>query len=117
MDLNLRGVDDALVGKLKRGAFEQGKTLKEYCVEALTALAEGKAEAPEKAARTIKVKLVERDPVAVVLELAASGVEEFEEPKAISQVCRACKRPMEKYQDGIACFNSGCPRNHIVMGS
>lgn len=79
MDLNLRGIDGALVGKLKRGALDQGKTLKEYCVEALSALVESDSEKPtRKPVKISKPVVVVKDPLAVALELAASGIEEPE---------------------------------------
>ena len=84
MDLNLRGVDDALVERLKRGAFDRGKTLKAYCIEALEGVAVCDSEARQPA--KVPKKIVEPDPLAVALELAASGAEEPEKPKPTTKI-------------------------------
>ena len=81
MDLNLRGMDDELARAIKATAASEGITMKDFVVGILKRdIQRGGWTAPaavekKPAARGKKAVAVVADPLAVALELAASGVE------------------------------------------
>lgn len=126
MDLNIRDVPAAIMRSLRVDAAAEGITIKDLCLRRLVPdggkswepqTVQGKPiqepirELPKPATKVKKsVVVVKPDPLQELIELAASGEDEAEEPK-----CRACKFVLRAWQGGKACPNSQCQKWHMLV--
>ena len=103
MDLNIRGIDEGLVLRLKVRAAREGRTLREVCIELLGGETGPRRQVvePEESAPTVveqsKVKKMEAPPVVVeslpskVVDAVAEQKKTKDEPDG--KPCPKCGRP------------------------